>query len=65
MPGKVLKVPVAVGDMVGEGDTVLVLEALKMEIPVGAPCAGRVTEVSVSPGEQVTAGAVLMTVGEG
>jgi pyruvate carboxylase subunit B len=60
LPGKVWKVVVAVGDQVAEGDTLIVLEALKMEIPVAAPKAGKVTEVSVAVAEMVAAGDVLV-----
>ena len=47
--GSVWKVEVAVGDRVKEGDVLLILESMKMEIPVESPVAGVVTELSVAP----------------
>ncbi len=63
MPGLVLRIPVAVGDSVEEGDEVMVLEAMKMETPVSAPVSGTVKAVSVSQGDQVTAGQTLVEIG--
>lgn len=65
MPGKVLKVVAAPGQIVAAGDTLVVLEALKMEVPVAAPRAGTVVEIAVSSGQQVAAGEVLATLAEG
>ena len=62
MPGKVLELRVGVGDRVAAGDTVLVLEAMKMEHPMRAAEAGVVTEVRVAEGDQVEAGTVLLVV---
>jgi propionyl-CoA carboxylase alpha chain len=59
MPGTVVSVAVAPGDEVAQGETVLVLEAMKMQHTVSAPAAGVVAEIDVKPGDQVTAGAVL------
>ena len=59
-PAVVLAVHVRPGDMVEAGATLLVLEAMKMEMSVTAPCAGRVREVLVSPKVQVPAGAPLV-----
>jgi len=61
--GSVLSIPVSVGDSVGANDTVLVLEAMKMESNIGAPAAGTVREILVKPGENVTQGQVLMRIG--
>ncbi len=63
MPGLVLRIPVAVGDSVDEGDEVMVLEAMKMETPVSAPASGTVKAISVSQGDQVTAGQTLIEIG--
>ena len=54
MPGKVVTVEVGVGDSVNEGDTILILEAMKMQNEVAAPISGTVTEVHAvaSPMEQ-------------
>ncbi|MBW2400487.1 MAG: acetyl-CoA carboxylase biotin carboxyl carrier protein subunit [Deltaproteobacteria bacterium] len=62
MPGKVIDLRVQVGESVSAGDTVLVLEAMKMEHPMRATEDGVVTEVRVSLGEQVEAGALLLVV---
>jgi len=51
--GSVWKVEVAVGDRVKEGDVLLILESMKMEIPVESPVAGVVTELSVAPEDAV------------
>ncbi len=51
------------GDSVEEGETVLVLEAMKMEMAIAAPAAGVVSEILVSKGDQVTSGQVLATLG--
>ena len=61
-PGKVIDLRVKVGDRVSAGETVLLLEAMKMEHPVRAPEDGVVTEVLVAPGEQVEAGTLLLVV---
>ena len=56
IPGTVFKVEVEVGDVVAEDDPVVILESMKMEIPVGAPSAGRVAEILVEEGEPVEEG---------
>ncbi len=63
MPGKVIDLRVRVGDSVQAGDTLLVLEAMKMEHPMTAMHDGVVTEVRVSEGDQVESGALLLVVG--
>ncbi len=60
MPGKVIELRVKVGDRVSAGDTVLVLEAMKMEHPMRASEDGIVSEVRVSEGEQVEVGMTLI-----
>jgi biotin carboxyl carrier protein len=62
MPGKVVKVLVAVGDEVKEGQGLVVVEAMKMENELTAPKDGRVTRIRVRPGETVEAGAALFIV---
>jgi len=63
MPGAVFAIKKNVGDTVAEGEAVIVLEAMKMEMPVNAPCAGTVREILVAKGDQVGAGQTLATVG--
>jgi propionyl-CoA carboxylase alpha chain len=62
MPGKVIDVRVLVGDVVQAGQTLLILEAMKMEHPMNATEDGVVTEVRVALGDQVESGAVLLVV---
>ena len=61
LPGKVVKTAVRHGDTVRRGATLVVLEAMKMELGVEAPRDGRIHEVAVSEGDQVIEGAVLVT----
>ena len=56
IPGTVFKIEVEVGNEVAEDDPVIILESMKMEIPVGAPQAGRVAEILVEEGEPVEEG---------
>lgn len=60
MGGKILNVLVGVGDSVNENDELLVLEAMKMELPVVATSSGTVKEVKCSKGDAVEADAVLI-----
>jgi acetyl/propionyl-CoA carboxylase alpha subunit len=64
MPGAVVRVLVEPGTAVVAGQTLVVLEAMKMEHTVAAPVAGVVTDVRVQPGQQVDAGSVLAVVEE-
>jgi len=62
MPGKVVRVLVAVGDNVEPGQGLLILEAMKMQNEVKAKGPGTVTAIGAAEGETVAAGAVLVTV---
>jgi len=62
MPGKVVKIAVPVGELVREGQGVVVVEAMKMENEIPAPIAGLVREIAVSEGQTVEAGAPLFTI---
>ena len=57
--GKVWKVVAAEGDAVKSGDSIVILEAMKMEIPVVAPCDGTVSSIVVSEGEEIASGATV------
>ena len=61
--GNVWKIEVAVGDEVSDGDTVVILESMKMEIPVEAPADGTVAEIRTAEGAPVQEGAVLAVLG--
>lgn len=63
MVGKVLKIERGVGDQVNEDDVLIVMEAMKMEIPVVAPLSGTVKRINVSPGQAVEAGDILAEIG--
>ena len=58
--GTVWKVEVAVGDRVDEGDTVVILESMKMEMPVEAEDEGTVTAILVEEGQSVSEGDPLV-----
>ncbi len=62
LPGSVFKLVAAVGDSVNAGDKIMILEAMKMEIDVVAPCAGKVTSISVNVNDKIEAGQVLAVV---
>jgi acetyl-CoA carboxylase biotin carboxyl carrier protein len=61
--GSVWKIEVAPGDAVESGQTLIILEAMKMEIPVEAPSAGTVLAVHVQEGQSVVEGVLLATLG--
>ena len=63
LPGTISSISVKVGDQVNVGDTVLVLEAMKMQNNIEAEYAGTVTSIVVNPGDSVMEGAVLLTIG--
>jgi len=58
--GTVWKIEVQVGDTVAEGQTVVILESMKMEMPVESPAAGKVSAVLVKEGVAVEEGAPLI-----
>ena len=59
--GKVFKIEAGVGTAVKKGDAVVIIEAMKMEIPVVAPQDGTVASIEVAVGDAIEAGAVLAT----
>ncbi len=63
MPGKVIKVVAAAGTAVKSGDVVIILEAMKMQNEICAPCDGTVKAVNVSAGQTVTAGQAMAIIG--
>lgn len=60
--GNVWKIETEIGAEVDLEDTLLIIESMKMEIPVEAPCAGRVAEIRVREGERIEEGAVLAVI---
>lgn len=60
--GKVWKVLCPVGTEVGEEEPILIIESMKMEIPVLSPCAGRVASLTVGEGDDVSEGQQVATV---
>ncbi|MEP6696077.1 MAG: biotin/lipoyl-binding carrier protein [Pseudonocardiales bacterium] len=63
MVSNVWKVVVAEGDEVQDGDTLVILESMKMEIPVLAESAGRVTQLAVSEGDVIQEGDLIALIG--
>ena len=63
LPGAILKVIAREGDVVEEGDVLILMEAMKMETEIKAPCAGKVDSVRVDVGATVTPGQLLVTLG--
>jgi acetyl-CoA carboxylase biotin carboxyl carrier protein len=61
--GTVWKIEVPVGAALAEGDVVVIVESMKMEIPIGSPCAGLLREVLVAEGDPVSEGQPLAVVG--
>ncbi|MBN2528717.1 MAG: biotin/lipoyl-binding protein [Deltaproteobacteria bacterium] len=64
MVGKVVKLVASVGQEVSEDDPIMMLEAMKVEMPVGAPEDGTVAEIMVKEGDTVESGQVLAVLDE-
>lgn len=60
--GTVWKIEVSVGDSVEEEDVLMILESMKMEIPVEAPCDGTVSEILVAPEDGISEGQALVRI---
>ncbi|MDE6688566.1 MAG: biotin/lipoyl-binding protein [Prevotella sp.] len=63
LPGTIVEIKVQIGQQVNVGDTVLVLEAMKMQNNIEAETAGQVTSIVVKQGDTVMEGSVLLTIG--
>lgn len=59
--GSIWKIEFKVGDRVASGDVLIIVESMKMEIPVEAPKAGVITEIKVRAGDAISEGQVLLT----
>ena len=64
IPGLVIAIEVNVGDAVQPGQTVLILEAMKMQMEIKAPRGGHVAEILVQPGQEVNQAQVLLVIGD-
>jgi len=62
IPGNLWKIEKAVGDTVEEEDVIMVIESMKMEIPVEAPCGGTIAQICVSEGDAIEEGIVLAVI---
>jgi urea carboxylase len=62
MPGKILRIEVAVGETVAEKQTVATMESMKMESALHAPMSGRVAEIRSKPGQVVDMGEIIMVI---
>jgi acetyl-CoA carboxylase biotin carboxyl carrier protein len=60
--GNVWKIERAVGDRVDEEEVILIIESMKMEIPVEAPCSGRLVDMRVVEGDAIEEGAILAVI---
>lgn len=63
MPGKVLQIKVSEGDSVKDGDTLLILEAMKMENEIVANASGSIKKINVAANDMVDTGDILMVIG--
>jgi acetyl-CoA carboxylase biotin carboxyl carrier protein len=63
--GTVWKIEKKAGDSVSEGEVVVILESMKMEMPVEAPCEGTIAEIKIKEGQAVNEDQVLATINEG
>ena len=60
--GSLWKIEKAVGDTVEEEDVIMIIESMKMEIPVEAPCGGTIAQICVSEGDRIEEGIVLAVI---
>lgn len=59
IPGSVIRIEAAVGDRVGEDDAIVIVESMKMEIPIPAPVGGRIADILVAEGDAIAEGQVV------
>jgi len=60
--GNLWKIEMGVGDRVETDDVIMIIESMKMEIPVEAPCAGTIGEIRVAEGETIEEGTILAVI---
>ena len=63
MPGHVVSIAVKVGEEVKEGQEVAIIEAMKMEYSIKAPCPGTILSITVAKGDTIGMGETMMTIG--
>jgi biotin carboxyl carrier protein len=62
LPGLIMRVMLKPGTLVAAGESVLIMESMKMETPINAPTSGILVAVPVQPGDQVQAGHILAVI---
>ena len=62
MAGKIINVKINIGDTVNEDDELIILEAMKMEIPIVAPASGNISEIKCKKGDSVGADDILAVI---
>lgn len=62
IPGTIVKITVKEGDLVEEGDLLLILQAMKMDNKIVAPLAGTIKSINVQPGDRVTKGQTMVEI---
>ena len=62
IPGNVWKIEIKVGATIAEGDVLVILESMKMEVPVQSVCSGEVTEIFVAEGDFVNEGDPILAI---
>ncbi len=60
--GKIISISIKAGDTVQEGDTICIIEAMKMENPILAPVSGRIREINIKENQIVAAGNAIATI---
>jgi acetyl-CoA carboxylase biotin carboxyl carrier protein len=60
--GNLWKIEKAIGDVIEEEDVIMIIESMKMEIPVEAPCDGTIAQICVSEGDSIEEGTVLAVI---
>ena len=60
--GRIISVEIKEGDTVAEGDTICILESMKMENPILAPVAGKVTKIGIAPDQTVKPGDTIVVI---
>ena len=60
--GSLWKIEKALGDEVETDDVIMIIESMKMEIPVEAPCGGRIREICAAEGDSIEEGAILAVI---